>query len=85
MVFLLVWFLILQPLGFGCVKLCCSLPLVFLEQGWGEEFEHQKHCRQCVSCLAPCMVWFEGRKGTAGVQLSNSGNFCGLFSSTHKL
>lgn len=83
---LLVLFIILHSLGFGYLKFCCKLPLVFLVANEKENLNvNQKQHRQCMACLTPCMVWFEGRKGAVGLQLSNSGKFCVLLSSAPEM
>lgn len=58
---LLVLFIILHSLGFGYLKFCCKLPLLFLVANKKENLNvNQKHHRQCLACLTPCMVCLKG-------------------------
>lgn len=78
---LLVLFIILHNLGFGYLKFCCKLSLFFLVANKKENLNvNQKHLRQCLDCLTPCMVWFEGRKGMIELKSPTSGKFCVLLS-----
>lgn len=84
MLFLLIWFFISHSLGFGYVKLCCSLPLVLCRVG-GKNLNIRSTADSV--CLAWLLEWFGLKGGREQLECNYQtlATFVGFFSSTREL